>query len=190
MPNAPAVGGSIDPIKLLNKYKWLLAAATVAGAIMGVAAHFAFLKVYPVWTPRTVFMCLPAQNDSTNGGEVQQNDPELARFMQTQSRVMTQDDVFEDVARNPELPNDAKNWSQRFMKIDASTGTERFGGRRGDEGQRAEPRDSADLADRTLDHLARAERRDRGVSAHHGQVHAEDQGAWRRARPGPDQATQ
>ena len=57
---APTQGSSpamatIDPVRLLKKYKWLLLASIVAGAMFGVVAHFALLQVYPVFRSAAVF---------------------------------------------------------------------------------------------------------------------------------------
>jgi uncharacterized protein involved in exopolysaccharide biosynthesis len=45
-----AGSGSLDLIKLLLKYKWLLVATVLIGAALGAAAHFALMRVYPRWT--------------------------------------------------------------------------------------------------------------------------------------------
>jgi len=126
-PTAPPVGqlGAIDPVKLLNKHKWLLVGAAIAGALVGVGTHFLLLKVYPMWQPIVLFHCLPPQEsiglDNNFISEVEMN-----RFMQTQVKIMTSDSVLSRVVEDPSIKNNAPLWSKRYMKTDRSTGQERF----------------------------------------------------------------
>lgn len=130
---APAAAGSIDPIKLLNKHKWLLGGAAVAGAALGVALHFVFLKVYPVWRPVAMFNILPAQTSMDFAqSQIQSNDLELTRFMSSQVKLMTDDVVLEKVVSHPDLMSERADkqmlvrWSSQFYKTDPETGLRAF----------------------------------------------------------------
>jgi len=123
---APAVlaaqAGTIDPLKLLNKYKLVLAGAAVAGAVLGVGAHLVLRRVAPKWTPIAIFNCLPPQESAGGANSGFIGGQEMDRFMQTQVRVMTGDTVLNKVAEDPQLPAKAPNWAARFQEVDQSTG--------------------------------------------------------------------
>lgn len=125
-PAAPAAMGTIDPIKLVNKYKWLLVAAGFLGAVLGVGAHYLFLQVAPVWTPRAVFKCLPAQQTDILQNVNLTSDTELTRFIQTQARLMTGDAVLQRLAESSQLRDQAKVWCKQFYKLDPNTGQDVF----------------------------------------------------------------
>jgi len=125
-PAAPAAGGStIDPLKLLNKYKFLLIGAAVLGAVVGVGAHLILRKVYPVWTPSATFQCLASTNKTSEFNSAPSTE-EMLRFMQTQVRIMTSSQVLQKVAEDPSLRTNAPKWSGPFMTVDASNGTPAF----------------------------------------------------------------
>ncbi len=118
-PAGPATGSStIDPVKLLNKHKWTLLVASVIGAAMGVAAHFALLRVYPVWKPVAIFRCFPPQSDPTSSA-LFTNIEEMNKFMATQARQISQDVVLRRLAQSPELQDQAKKWCARFYMTGA-----------------------------------------------------------------------
>jgi len=61
-PSAPRGGTpqapTIDPIRILRQHAVALVVTAVVGAVVGVAANFAFLWIYPLWggsviAPRT-----------------------------------------------------------------------------------------------------------------------------------------
>src|SRR5262245_33367892 len=126
---APTTGiaplGAIDPIRLLNKHKWLLVAAAVIGAGLGTAAHFTLRRLYPQWRPIALFQCLPAQQTASEMAP-QVNTDEMSRFMQTQLRLMTSDTVYARVAEDPALQGSAPNWSKYYEARDAKTGVPKF----------------------------------------------------------------
>src|SRR3954447_3515715 len=86
-PHASATMSTIDPMKLLNKHKWLLAICAVAGAAIGVGAHYLLAAYYPQWQSRVLFNVLPPQEVVGMSGAGLTNDIEMNRFMQTQVKV-------------------------------------------------------------------------------------------------------
>ncbi len=122
---APAAMGSIDPVKLLNRYKWALAVAAVAGGIMGAGAYVVVTQFFPRWRPIALFNCLPQASDASNVAAMS-SDQEMLRFMATQARFMTSDTVFTRVSEDPQLINSAPKWSDRFNTTDPQTGLPRF----------------------------------------------------------------
>lgn len=60
LPGAPAGGGgvptaTVDPFKIVNKYKYWLAGAVAVGGILGIAAHLILLRVAPTYRPVVIF---------------------------------------------------------------------------------------------------------------------------------------
>jgi len=118
-PFAQATGGSIDPIKLLNKHKWVLVGAGVVGGLVGTGLNYALEEIYPVWKPIALFQCTaPVDNITQSGANT--NEVEMSRFMQTQVRLITSDSVLSKVAEDPALQTQAPVWSKRFMRATPS----------------------------------------------------------------------
>lgn len=113
---APASGTGftpIDPIKLLHKYKWVLAASVVLGAVIGTGVHFAWLRLAPSYTSYSVFQVSGTKNDATLLSErVDEN--ELERFMATQVQRMKSEAVLQKVVDHPIIESVASGWSSRF----------------------------------------------------------------------------
>lgn len=111
------VGGvSIDPIKLLMKYKYILAGAAGVGMVLGVVAYILLLRFKPVWTSAAVFEAFtPTSNIvSPTGIGTMESQNEIERFMLTQARQMTREDVLNRVATDPRLPREAPLWTSQF----------------------------------------------------------------------------
>jgi succinoglycan biosynthesis transport protein ExoP len=117
--------GSIDPLKLLNKHKWLLTGSAVVGAVMGVGAHFVLRSVAPEYRPIALFNCLPPQESADGRGAAGVSPQEMDRFMQTQVRVMTSDTVINKVAEDQQLQSKAPDWVKHHMIVDRATGLPR-----------------------------------------------------------------
>lgn len=112
---APTGGfGAVDPLKLLQKHKWLLAGAAVVGGVVGVAANIVWMRTYPVWKPTVIFN-ITGKPGTDATGEVVQSQEEMNRFMATQARRMISDTVLQKVAKTPELQNKAPKWCAPFM---------------------------------------------------------------------------
>ncbi|QOJ00394.1 MAG: polysaccharide biosynthesis tyrosine autokinase [Phycisphaeraceae bacterium] len=123
-PPPPPAGATLDPIKLILRNKWLLIGSLVVGLVLGTAGHFVWMKLYPFYKPRAMFVCNPTEVDPyrpTGAGVVSQD--EMQTFMQTQVRLMTSEEVLRAVAQNPNLPTLAKKWSAGFRKSDGSINT-------------------------------------------------------------------
>ncbi|MCC6322445.1 MAG: polysaccharide biosynthesis tyrosine autokinase [Phycisphaerales bacterium] len=104
---------NIDPIRLLRRYWPLLAGAAVFGGVIGVAAHFTLLKVYPTWTASSVFRCEPPRRSPTELRGVDMQQVEFDRFMGTQMTIMLSPDVLGRAVRNPDLVQ--SNWAKQFV---------------------------------------------------------------------------
>ncbi len=121
---APSAFGAIDPIKLLNRYKWVLLGAAIVGGVLGVGAHLVLRQVYPQWRPAAIFNCTPPKDDLVTVG--MSNDQEMLRFMATEVRAMTSEDVYRRTVEDPQFLTQAPKWASYYMKIDPATGGEAF----------------------------------------------------------------
>ncbi len=114
-PSAPVA--SIDPIKLLTKYRWVLVGATIGGLLFGLLMHYVILYTYPIWRSQVLFQCFNVQSSINNPvGSGQFDDVAMDRFMQTQSRLMTSNVVLQRVSEDTRLRDEAPVWSKRFIK--------------------------------------------------------------------------
>ena len=113
-PQIPGTAGgnaavaTIDPFKLLNKHKWLLAGCVVMGVIFGVAMHLVLLRVAPVYKPKAVFECQMApttiQNSVANA-IVPKDDYE--RFLQSEVARIKSDPVLRKVVEDQRVIQEA-----------------------------------------------------------------------------------
>lgn len=117
--------GAIDPIRLLNKYKFLLAGVAVAGAVVGTGAHFVLRKVYPQWRPVAMFDVVPPTEGAGQLAPMSSQE-EMSRFMQTQVLILTSSQVLNRVAEDPSLATAAPGWAAKYMQVDKSTGIKAF----------------------------------------------------------------
>ena len=118
-PVSSAGMGSLDPIKLLSKYKWLLVAATVVGAVLGFAGNYAWAKLHPIYRSSVLFQCsAPVTGAGVENGNMFV-EVKMTRFMGTEARSMTSDTVLQRVVEDPEIRN-IKKWSAPFMMPDGS----------------------------------------------------------------------
>jgi len=113
---AAAGASSIDPIKLLNKHKWLLLGAGVLGGFAGAGANYALEEISPVWKPVALFQCTGQITNITDTGSSGNNDIEMNRFMQTEIRKMTSEALLQRVVEDPALQQNAKAWCVKFMR--------------------------------------------------------------------------
>lgn len=119
----PAASG-LDPVKLILRHKWLLAAATVAGLAVGTVSHFALMYVYPMYKPRAIFECnMPETSPYMLAGTGSISNEEMATFIQTQVRIMTSDEILESVANNPKLEQAAPDWIKKYRNSDGTVDT-------------------------------------------------------------------
>lgn len=119
-------GSTVDPVKLLQKYKWTLLIAVFLGAVLGVATHFALLKFYPRWRPYAYFKVDPPVAQISDVYAQQINTDEMNRFMQTEAKVMKSDGVLSKAMEDPAIQREAEEWCKQYKKLDKSTGTWRF----------------------------------------------------------------
>lgn len=125
-PPAAAVGSTIDPVKLLLRYKWYLIAAVVIGAVIGTGLNYLLAATSPRWSSQVIFECKPqTQSVAELPGSGQSE--EMQRFMQTQVSIIRQDRVLQRVVEDSlVLQKRAPKWSSKFVTKRADTGGEGF----------------------------------------------------------------
>lgn len=111
---APAAGPSIDPMKMFLKYRWLLLAAAVIGGVLGIAAHFVLLRVYPIYQAEVVMECLPPDTDTKNVFNAQIDAEEIERFMGTQVSTIKSAQVLGRVVNDARLLSEAPDWTKSY----------------------------------------------------------------------------
>lgn len=112
-PGAGGAGGggpSFDPIKLLQKYKFILVFAILAGAVIGVAGHLFLMKFFPKYRSSVLFECTPVQTDISVQGIEAIDEDEMARFIGTQVETLKGERVRSDVLNDPRLAAEAPGW--------------------------------------------------------------------------------
>lgn len=114
-PSAPQMAPSIDPIKLLHKYKLVLVGAFFVGMFVGIVAHFGFARFAPRYTSEVYFECLPAETNVEDISVSQVDNDEMERFMGTQVDRMKSEQVLRKVIADPRLAQIAPNWSRKYM---------------------------------------------------------------------------
>ncbi|MBX3440578.1 MAG: hypothetical protein KF861_24015, partial [Planctomycetaceae bacterium] len=103
-------------MKLLMKYKYILAGAAGVGMVLGVVLYFLLLKFRPIWTSSAVFETFTPTSSlvSPVGIGTMESQTEIERFMLTQARQMTREDVLNRVANDPRLSREAPQWTAQF----------------------------------------------------------------------------
>jgi tyrosine-protein kinase Etk/Wzc len=107
---------TLDPVKLLNRHKWLFVAAAVTGLVLGFGANLVLKRVAPSWRPAALYTALPPIQRAGDTAELQMNEIEMNRFMQTQTRLMTSDTVITRVVEDPNLLRLAPDWCKPSLE--------------------------------------------------------------------------
>ena len=111
---APAIGVSIDPLKVLRRYLWTIIASGVIGAILGLAAYMLLQQVYPRYSGSVVFEVRPGLQKSSDVGTIDvTNDDMVFRVAQTEAYMLTSRDVLEAALKNPDVQ--ATHWGRQFL---------------------------------------------------------------------------
>ncbi|MFG0315037.1 MAG: polysaccharide biosynthesis tyrosine autokinase [Phycisphaerales bacterium] len=117
-PGGGGGGGAqtLDPIKLLQKYKFVLVIAICLGGVVGVGAHFFFMKFFPKYRSTVLFECSPVQTDISVTGIERIDEDEMARFIGTQVETLKGERVRSEVLADPRLAAEAPTWYSDYEK--------------------------------------------------------------------------
>lgn len=105
----------LDPVRLLRQYYPFLLVALIFGTGLGVATHFAWLRVYPIWRSTVIFECnapVRSLTEANRSGTFTQD--EMDRFMGTQVQVMKSETVLEAAISTRDLQQ--TEWAKAFMR--------------------------------------------------------------------------
>jgi len=114
-PSGPMAAPSIDPIRLLQRYKVLLIASMMVGVIAGVAAWQVWLRVAPTYTSFALFEISPPKTEAGERQEGMDLD-EIERYMNTQAAIMTGERVLQAVVELPTIREDVRTWAEQFVE--------------------------------------------------------------------------
>ncbi|MEO1279870.1 MAG: hypothetical protein AAFV77_13005, partial [Planctomycetota bacterium] len=106
---------SVDPLRVLRKYKFAFVIAAIIGGVLGVGAHFALAEFRPTWSTPVIYKCYPPQTEP-NPDELRIDDDEFERFMATESAMMVSENVLRVAVENPRLLNEAPRWISRYTE--------------------------------------------------------------------------
>ncbi|NRA56789.1 MAG: hypothetical protein HRU13_01545 [Phycisphaerales bacterium] len=106
---------SVDPLRVLRKYKFAFVIAAIIGGVLGVGAHLALAEFRPTWSTPVIYKCYPPQTEP-NPDELRIDDDEFERFMATESAMMVSENVLRVAVENPRLLNEAPRWISRFTE--------------------------------------------------------------------------
>lgn len=114
--SAPGGGGgvSFDPLKLLQKYKYVLVGAIIAGSFVGAAGHVFFLKFFPGYKSTVLFECTPVETEIAMMGTATIDEDEMSRFIGTQVATVKGERVILAVLQDARLESQAPKWYKRF----------------------------------------------------------------------------
>ncbi len=117
-PPGGAGGGAaaFDPLKLVQKYKYLLVGSMFMGAVIGVAAHFFFLFFFPGFKSTVLFECSPASPDIAIINVESIDEDEMARFLGTQVTLLKGESVRNAVLSDPRLAGEAPGWYKKYER--------------------------------------------------------------------------
>src|SRR5688500_15948037 len=82
-PAGPPGFVPIAPVKLMRQDAPWLAAALVAGAVLGAGAHFVLREVRPSYTSAALFQCMPPRYDLLETAPASIGRDEFQRFIGT-----------------------------------------------------------------------------------------------------------
>ncbi len=116
MPAGSGGGASIDPVKVLKKYLWLLIGAGIIGGALGIATHFAVLVFHPTYKANVIFEVRGASTTVTEAaGTGNVDEDELTRFMMSQIATMKSEQLLLAAANDPRIATDAPSWAAQFQ---------------------------------------------------------------------------
>ena len=104
---------TVDPLRVLRKYKLAFVVAAFVGAALGAGAHFALAEFMPTWSTPVIYKCYPPQT-RPNPDQMTIDDDEFERFMATEAAMMVSENVLRQAVENPRLLNEAPKWIGRF----------------------------------------------------------------------------
>jgi succinoglycan biosynthesis transport protein ExoP len=122
-PGAPPTGSNalptatVDPLKIVNKYKYWLAGAAFVGLVLGLAAHILLLRFAPTYRPVVLFeinMVPQTPGISVLNQIVPKDD--YQRLMQTEVQKMKGENILRAVVEDPRFEKEAPSYAEEFRE--------------------------------------------------------------------------
>lgn len=116
-PPAPSAAGgiSIDPMKLLLKYKFVLVASVIVGFVVGVGAHILMGMFIPKYDAKIIWECSPVEDSVSDINVGMVDETEMERFTGTQVQTMKSELILRKAVSDPRLQSLAPNWSKQYL---------------------------------------------------------------------------
>ncbi len=108
-------GPSLDLGRLLRKHKAALIGASILGCVLGAGAHFAWAKLYPIYSVRMIFEAFGKKVDITSQPMGNERE-EMEQFLATEVLAIKSDRMVRDTASDPRLQTEAPKWYETYSK--------------------------------------------------------------------------
>ncbi len=112
---AAGVTPTIDPVRLLKQYKYLLGTAVIAGLMLGTAAFFVCRQYWPEYRATVIYQGLPPVGVVGSADSERTDQQEFERYLMTQARIMVSERVLRDAVREPRLKAEKVGWLNDYL---------------------------------------------------------------------------
>jgi polysaccharide biosynthesis transport protein len=117
--SAPAPTGgmglvTIDPIRLVRRHYKALIASVIIGAVLGVVAHLALLRLSPQYTAFVLLETQPLTSDVKSVVPLGTTQEEVQRFMGTQVAIMQSVPILQRAVTDPQVAQ--TEWARQFIR--------------------------------------------------------------------------
>lgn len=110
-----AVGSitTIDPVRVLRQYQWVLLSSVILGLIAGILLHFLWLYTWPTYRSVSVFQVhRPVTDPKQVGSAPGQADDQIERQLHTQAAQLIQPGILRDAINDTDVQN--TKWIEQF----------------------------------------------------------------------------
>lgn len=105
---------TIDPIRLVRRHYKALIASVIIGAVLGVVAHLALLRVAPQYTAFVLLETQPLTSDVKSVVPLGTTQEEVQRFMGTQVAIMQSVPILQRAVTDPQVAQ--TEWARQFVR--------------------------------------------------------------------------
>ncbi len=117
MPIADVISPK-EILGILRRHIWMIVLFTIGGAIVGTAAYFLLVRVYPRYTTRAQIEVLPpVEGDPLTFNIGQPQKETYYQFRFTKAALVKQQTLLNELIQDEEIRS--TNWFKRFAEVDA-----------------------------------------------------------------------
>jgi uncharacterized protein involved in exopolysaccharide biosynthesis len=118
-PQGPTAGGApagaaLDPVRLVKRYKWILAVAAVGGAVLGFGMYQVLKRVSPSYRSQVMYMATPPITQMSGVENQQVDREEFERFVTTEAMTMRSEAVLRKAINNRDVQQRTQ-WIQGYL---------------------------------------------------------------------------